>query len=533
MNAETFALVVGGGPVGLSAAIELAWRSVPAILVTDKLDTAQHPKCNNTNARSMEHFRRLGIADELRAEGLPGDVARASAYVTRFCGHEFGRLPRPYSDWPTPEIPNNVSQIVLERVLRRCAERQPGSQIHFGWRLESFATHDDHVVAEVEDTQTGERAQIKARYLLGIDGAGSSVRRALGFPMMGEDGTTHRAFMGGTMLSFFIRAPTLVAASRRPPTNMTWIINPEMRGMMYSQDGRETWVVHYQVPPGADWQAVDGKAVIAAMIGADVEFEIISGGPWTGGLALVAEHYQSGRTFLAGDAAHLFTPLGGLGMNTGIGDVMNLCWKLAAVHQGWAGARLLESYEIERRPMGVRNSQLGVRCTRVMDGWVLPPGFEDDDAATETARRAFGAKIIEEDRAQYLTVGIQLGERYEDSPIVWPDGSDAAPPDNWDSYTPVDRPGARAPHFWLAPDRAAYDEFGKGFTLLDFGAPNGASALEQAAQTRGVPLKTLRLRAPDGLYRTKLVLVRPDQHIAWHGDGVTDAMAVIDRVRGA
>jgi 2-polyprenyl-6-methoxyphenol hydroxylase-like FAD-dependent oxidoreductase len=163
MEAETFALVVGGGPVGLAAAIELNWHGVPAMLVTDRLDTAQHPKCNNTNARSMEHFRRLGIADELRSEGLPPHVARASAYVTRFCGHEFGRLPRPYSDWPTPEIPNNVSQIVLERVLRRCAERTGDAHIHFGWRLQSFATHDDHVVADVEHTQTGERAQIKAR----------------------------------------------------------------------------------------------------------------------------------------------------------------------------------------------------------------------------------------------------------------------------------------------------------------------------------------------------------------------------------
>jgi 2-polyprenyl-6-methoxyphenol hydroxylase-like FAD-dependent oxidoreductase len=531
MQAETFALIVGGGPVGLTAAIELASRSVPAVLVTDKLDTAQHPKCNNTNARSMEHFRRLGIADELRSEGLPPDVERASAYVTRFCGHEFGRLPRPYSDWPTPEIPNNVSQIVLERVLRRCAERS-STHVHFGWRLDAFAAHDDHVIAEVEHTQTGKRAQIKAHYLLGIDGASSTVRRVLGFPMIGEDGSTHRAFMGGTMLSFYIRAPTLLAASRRPPTNMTWILNPEMRGMMYSQDGRETWVVHYQVPPGTDWHAVDARAVIAAMIGADVAFEIISGGPWTGGLALVAEHYQSGRVFLAGDAAHLFTPLGGLGMNTGIGDVMNLCWKLAAVHQGWAGPRLLESYEIERRPMGVRNSQLGVRCTRVMDGWTLPPDIEDDGAAAETARHAFGERIMAEDRPQYLTVGIQLGERYETSPIICPD-DDTAPPDTWDSYTPLDRPGARAPHFWLAPRRAAYDEFGKGFTVIDFGAAQGAQALQAAAQARALPLKILRLEAPDGLYRRKLTLVRPDQHIAWHGDAVADAAAIIDRIRGA
>ena len=249
-------------------------------------------------------------------------------------------------------------------------------------------------------------------------------------------------------------------------------------------------------------------------------------------IALVAEHYQCGRMFLAGDAAHLFTPLGGLGMNTGIGDVMNLCWKLAAVRQGWAGPRLTDSYEIERRPMGVRNSQLGVRCTRVMDGWVLPGNFEGDGAAADAARRAFGAKIMQEDRLQYLTVGIQLGERYETSPIVWPDEDDA-PPDTWDTYTPLDRPGARAPHFWLAPGRAAYDEFGEGFTLLDFGAPEGARAFEKAARERRVPLKILRLEPPRGLYRRKLVLIRPDQHIAWHGDAVADATAVIDRVRGA
>jgi 2-polyprenyl-6-methoxyphenol hydroxylase-like FAD-dependent oxidoreductase len=532
-DVDTFALIVGGGPVGLSAAIELAWRAVPAVLVTEKLDTAQHPKCNSTNARSMEHFRRLGIAAELRSEGLPPHIERASAYCTRFCGYEFGRMPRPYSDWPTPEIPNNVSQIVLERVLRRRAERAGGTRIQFGRRLLGFDVRGDHVAAEIEDAESGRRGTITARYLLGIDGASSSVRHALGFPMLGEDGTTHRAFMGGTMLSYYIRSPTLIAASKRPPTNMTWIINPEMRGMMYSQDGRETWVVHYQVPPGMDWQAVDGKAVIAAMIGrADVPFEIISGGPWTGGLALVAEHYRSGPVFLAGDAAHLFTPLGGLGMNTGIGDVMNLCWKLSAVHQGWAGPRLLDSYEIERRPMGVRNVQLGVRCTHVMDGWALPNDIERPGPAAEAARRAFGGRIMEEDRPQYLTVGIQLGERYEGSPIVCPDGT-PAPPDPWDRYAPLDRPGARAPHFWLEPGRAAYDAFGKGFTLLDLGAADGTAALEAAARAHGVPLTTLNLAPPAGLYRAKLVLIRPDQHIAWHGDAVADAGAVIDRVRGA
>src|SRR3984893_11968973 len=234
MNTETFVLIAGGGPVGLTAAIELAWRGVPAVLVNDDTETAKHPKCNNTNARSMEHFRRLGIAGELRQEGLPPDLPRASAYVTRFCGYEFGRAPRPYSDWPTPELPNTVSQIVLERALRRCAERAPSADINFGWRLQSFVQRHNGVTAEVENVTTGERQSILARYLLGIDGAGSAVRKALGFGMVGDDGTAHRAFMGGTMLSSYIRAPTLLAASGRPPTHMTWIINPPMRAMMYA-----------------------------------------------------------------------------------------------------------------------------------------------------------------------------------------------------------------------------------------------------------------------------------------------------------
>ena len=268
------------------------------------------------------------------------------------------------------------------------------------------------------------------------------------------------------------------------------------------------------------------------MIGADIPFEIISGGPWTGGLALVAEHYRSGPVFLAGDAAHLFTPLGGLGMNTGIGDVMNLGWKLAAVHQGWAGPRLLDSYEIERRPIGVRNVQLGVRCTQVMDGWTLWPGFEDDSPAADAARKTFGARIMEEDRPQYLTVGIQLGERYENSPIVSPTARPRRPTPGTPTRRSIGRARARRTSGWRKATPPLTTS-GRASRCSISARRTRPGAIEAAARTRGVPLKTLRLAPPAGLYRSKLVLVRPDQHIAWHGDAVADPLAVIDRARGA
>lgn len=532
IEAETYVLIVGGGPVGLSAAIELGWRGVPAVLVTEKLETAQHPKCNSTNARSMEHFRRLGIAQDLRAAALPPNIVRASAYVTRFCGYEFGRLPRPYSDWPTPEIPNNVSQIVLEKELRRHAEQAPGVQINFGWKLQSFESGSDGVLAQVENA-SGEQRRIKARYMIGADGAGSTVRRSLNIGMVGEDGTAQRAFMGGTMLSYYIRSPELMARSGRIPTHSTWIINPEMRGLMFSQDGKEHWVAHYQVPAGVDWRAVDSHAIVRRMLGADVAFDIISGGPWTGGLALVAERYQHENIFLVGDAAHLFTPLGGMGMNTGIGDVMNLCWKIAARHDGWAGDDLIDTYETERRPIGLRNVQFGVTCSRVMDGWIVPKNFEDDTPDAENARERLGAQVVVEDVPQYLSAGLQLGERYETSPIVIP-AQTPEPEDRWDVYAPSDRPGSRAPHFWIAEGQALYDTLGKGFALLAFG-PAQTEPFEAAAATQGLPLRTVRVEQRNDLYTKALTLVRPDHHIAWRGDAIDreEAHRVIDRVRGS
>ncbi len=255
------------------------------------------------------------------------------------------------------------------------------------------------------------------------------------------------------------------------------------------------------------------------MIGADVPFEIISGGPWTGGLALVAEHYRSGPVFLAGDAAHLFTPLGGLGMNTGIGDVMNLCWKLAAVHRGWAGPKLLDSYESERRPMGLRNTQLGVRCTRVMEARTMPGRLRGRQPGAQA--RAVAASARASCRRTGRNISPSASSSASATSIRRSCGATARPSRRIPG-TATRRsiaPARRAPHFWLAPGRAAYDAFGPDFTLLDLGAPAGAARSRRRRASRGVPLTTLRATPPAGLYRSKLVLVRPDQHIAWCGDG--------------
>jgi len=550
----TTVLIVGGGPVGLTAAIELSAHGVPVILVTEKLETAQHPKCNNTNARSMEYYRRLGLAQKLREASLPANMERASAYVTRFCGYEFGRLPRPHSDWPTPEIPNNISQLTLEKILRRHAEERTGQKVFFGHTLLSYTVRSD---AKTVDSKAPEiEALIKgpddqtfkvfAEYLIGADGATSLVRKLIGARLQGEDGTASLAFMGGTMLSYYIKAPRLIGLSGRVPTHSTWIINPEMRGLMFSQDGKEHWVVHYQVPQGVDWKSLDARKIVGQMLEKPsenhsddacnaVEFEILSGGPWKGGLALVADRYQKGNVFLVGDAAHLFTPLGGMGMNTGIGDVINLCWKIAANYQGWAGPSLLKTYEIERLSIGIRNSSFGVKCARVMDGWKVPADFEDETPHAQAERAHLGDQILVEDLPQYLSVGLQLGERYSTSPVIFEDPG-PEPEDRWDVYEPLDRTGSRAPHCWLGDKDSLYDHFGNGFTLLNLGNPLHSGPLEKVAREIGIPLTVLQTKHPAvlDLYRNTLTIIRPDQHIAWHANNATekDAIEIFNRLRG-
>ena len=535
MTEETFVFIVGGGPVGLTLALDLGKRGVPAILVNEYTETARHPKCNYVNTRTMEHFRRLGMAHEITAAGLASDFPRAIAYRTRFCGYELGRLSLSFlalKEWPGPEYPLNISQIVVEPILKKHAEAMSSVSIRFGWRAISLKQQEEGIEATIENAGTGERRTVRARYAVGCDGSRSMARDAIGTGMSGEDGSAVRNFVSGTMLAYFFRSEALLARAGHEPSIMTWIINHDARGYIMSQNGRDRFVAHFQVPAGVDWQSLDSADVLDRMLGPGVDYSIISQGPWTGGLALLADKYARGDIFLAGDAAHLYTPLGGFGLNTGVGDAINLGWKLAAVHDGWGGSRLLESYEAERRPIGERNSRIGIQCAARKDHWPIPADINEDTPEAEAKRKALGAHIEVDDREEYATIGVQLGERYV-SPIICSDPLETPASDPWDHYVPSDSAGSRAPHFSLPDGRSLYDALGNGFTLMVFGTAD-SSPLEHAAEDRGVPMKVVRLSERPADYRHDLVLVRSDHHIAWSGDcPPSNSLDLIDRVRGA
>jgi hypothetical protein len=281
-------------------------------------------------------------------------------------------------------------------------------------------------------------------------------------------------------------------------------------------------------------------------IGAGIPVDVLGQYPWSAGQALVAERYKAGRIMIAGDAAHLFTPTGGFGMNTGIDDSSNLAWKLAAVLQGWGGPKLLATYETERKPIGYRNTGASRKYASLMHDAVVPPDVEADGPLGDAARRA--ASEISYVRKNHFVrpehtdgVGVQLGARYDGSPIVIADGEPPADrfPETYDEYIPTGVPGGRAPHLWLDDERAMgsslFDRFGRGFTLLRLDPSAQTAALEHAAEARKIPLTVLDVEIPEALtlYGRPLVLIRPDQYIAWRGDQLPeDVDALLARITG-
>jgi 2-polyprenyl-6-methoxyphenol hydroxylase-like FAD-dependent oxidoreductase len=525
-------LIVGGGPCGLMLANEFGRRGVSAILVDEKPGTAFNPQANATQARSMEHYRRLGFADEIRREGLPADYPTDVAYFTRYTGYELARFQLPSSSragelvksmsgsWSAAELPHRVSQKYVEAVLRRHAERIPEVKLNYSHRLIGYVESDDGVVADVECLDDHSRFQVRADFLVGADGPRSQVRQSLGIVYGGETGT-QRDFMGGRMLAVYLRSPGFYASIPHAKAWMYNCFNGDRRAFMASVNGRDEFAFHTQLRPDENESAItidEAKAAFQRACGAPIDCEVLSFLTWTAGHALVANAMQRGRVFLGGDAAHLFTPTGGLGYNTAIEDAVNLGWKLASVVKGVSPAGLLDSYEVERRPVALRNTDYARRFADSLGLFAPAPEIEDATDAGDEARRIAGVYLEQHARAEFNIPGVTFGGRYDGSPIIVSDGSQP-PPDAANVYVPSACPGGRAPHAWLDGGVSLYDLFGFEWTLLQFGEVMSAHAsFTETIRAIGVDVKLVTLpKSLRDLYDADLALIRPDQIVAWRG----------------
>ncbi|XUM24868.1 FAD-dependent oxidoreductase [Bradyrhizobium oligotrophicum S58] len=514
---------------------ELGRRGVSAILVDEKPGTAFNPQANATQARTMEHFRRLGFADEVRRAGLPADYPTDVAYFTRYTGHELARFQLPSAaratelvkglsgSWSAAELPHRVSQKFVEAILRRHAARLAGIQLHYGHRLIGHIVTDGGIAAEVERISDGARLEIAADFLIGADGPRSPVRQSLGIAYGGTTGV-QRDFMGGRMLAVYLRSPEFYASVPHARAWMYVCFNRDRRAFMAAVNGRDEFAFHTQLRPGEDESAItadDARAAFQRACGAPIPCEVLSHLTWTAGHALVAESMQRGRVFLGGDAAHLFTPTGGLGYNTAIEDAVNLGWKLASVVKGTSPVALLDSYEAERRPVALRNTDYARGFADLLGLFAAVPEIEDATAAGDEARRIAGAHLDQHARAEFNIPGITFGGRYDGSPIILSDGT-RPPPDAANAYVPSACPGGRAPHAWLEQGVSLYDRFGFEWTLLRCeGSDLDEDQLREAMGPLRADVEIVTLpRALRDLYEADLALIRPDQIVAWRGSAV-------------
>jgi 2-polyprenyl-6-methoxyphenol hydroxylase-like FAD-dependent oxidoreductase len=541
-------VIIGAGPCGLMLAIELGRRGVSTIVLEEKASPSRFPSANATQARTMEHYRRLGFAEKVRAQGLPPDYPTDIAYFTRYTEYELARFRLPSArqareivktlsgSWSAAELPHRVSQIFVEDVLREEAATLPLVSLRPGWRMTALRDTGPGVEVDAERADGRDRTTLRAAYAVGADGGGSPTRKALGLSYIGESGAV-RDFMGGRMFAIHFRSPELYDLLPHARSWMYWAINRERRGFMASVNGRDQFTFHTQLGPGQQAERIsdaEAKAMFQQALAATLDVEIVGRSAWNAGYTLVAEKFRRGRIILGGDAAHLFTPTGGLGYNTAVEDAVNLGWKLAAALHGWAGPALLDSYEFERQAIARRNTTYARGFADSLGLFVLPAELEDDGPAGEAARMRTGDHYNHHARFEFNIPGITFGGRYDGSPVVVADGT-APPPDLPNDYAPTACPGGRAPHLWLSDGRSLYDALGFEFTLLQLGAkPPDATPFRAAAEAMHVPLAIVHI--PEGeardLYGADLALIRPDQIVAWRGNAAANAGDVLKRVTG-
>lgn len=545
MSLDTDVFIAGAGPVGLTLAMDLASRGVRCTLAEPRR-FAEPPnvKCNHVSARSMEVFRRLGLAPVLRDAGLPADFPNDVVFRTSVTGQDLTRIPIPcrrdrYTDttgpdgwWPTPEPPHRINQLYLEPLLLRHAAAQPGVTLHNRTQLSGFSQDDDGVTVQLADLDGGPPRSVRARYLVGCDGGSSSVRKQMGSQLEGT-AVIQR------VQSTYIRAPGLAARVPEPRAWCCYSVNPRRCGTTFAIDGHSTWLVHNHLNADEpEFDSVDRDWAIRQILGVDetFEYEVISREDWVG-RRLVADRFRNGRVFIAGDAAHLWVPYAGYGMNAGIADAVHLSWLLAARVQGWGDERILDAYEAERQPITQQVSHFAMdhAAKMIRARSAVPANLEADDADGAAQRARIGAEAYELNVQQFCCAGLNFGYYYADSTLIVADG-ETAPAYTMGGFTPSTVPGCRVPHVWLADGRSLLDALGPGYTLLRRDAGVDVAPLLQAAQACGLPLQLLDAQPRDGwpaAYRHALLLVRADSHVAWRGQVVPDdCEGLVQRLRG-
>src|SRR6266446_458969 len=522
-------LIVGAGPTGLTLAIDLGLRGVRAIVVEQKDAPQFLPKMERCNARTMEIYRRMGIVEEVRAAGLPAhcpmdifvvlslaepalvhhvhpSVAEARAQIEK---SEDGNQPlEPYQ---------LISQYTLEPLLKSIAETLPSVTVRYGCELVSFEQDESSVTAQVKGSN-GTLSTLRAAYMVGCDGGGSLVRRQLGIDLSGEANIQQLRQALYYCEDLYERIS--IGKGRH------YHVADAEGSFLIVQDSTRHFTLHSVVETDSEMAGMFERVVAMP-----VKYEMLYVGQWRMNL-LLADRYGEGRVFLAGDAVHLVIPTGGLGMNTGVGDAIDLSWKLAATLAGWGGPQLLASYEKERRPIGLRNVKASRAAMSGRLSWraAYHLDIRKDTPEGAAIRAEMASRFDVEQRKVTEILGIEAGYRYAGSPIVWCEQGDGPDLDN-PQYVPTTWPGARLPHVWLndptAPHNrtALHDRLGMGFTLLRLGGTRADTAnLERALRATSAPLDVLDIEdeAAREIYGYDLLLARPDLHVVWRDNQVRE-----------
>jgi 2-polyprenyl-6-methoxyphenol hydroxylase-like FAD-dependent oxidoreductase len=517
---DTQVLIVGAGPVGLTLANDLGRRGVRCVLIERNAAPLGYPKMERCNPRTMEMFRRLGLADRVRAAGYPPDWPMDNYFVFSMARPPLIKFPfltvaqakaktAATNDGTLPREPYQIiSQYTLEPALKAAAEQLPSVTVRYGVEFESFKQDADGGVSEARTT-TGERVTIRSDYLVGCDGGASAVRRQLGFALEGE---TLNTMWQALFHCEELWDRVVVPRGRHYHRVDQWL-------MLIVQDSTRHFTI--QAIADDDDEETDVPRLFEKIVGVPVKYETQHVNRWTQRLML-STGYSQGRVFLAGDSCHLVIPTGGLGYNTGVGDAIDISWKLAATLQGWGGPNLLKSYEIERRQVGARNVKSSGRGNTGRTVWRshYTPLIEQDSPEGEAARRRFIEVAAVEGAKSAGVLGAELGYRYENSPIIVREPGEG-PAFDVENYRPTSWPGARLPHVWMSPGVSVHDAIQDGYTLLRIGKERtDAAPLSRAFAAIGAPFHVLDVPvgAAREVYGFDYVLVRPDLHVVWRGN---------------